>query len=49
MAGFTKALGDTTAYMAELWGIYEGLKLAKQRGVARLELRTDSQVMAHSL
>ncbi|KAK2449914.1 TMV resistance protein N [Trifolium repens] len=29
IAGFAKALGDTTAYMAELWGIYEGLKIAK--------------------
>jgi ribonuclease HI len=47
--GFSKALGDTTAYMAELWGIYEGLSLASRRGVPRLELRTDSQVIATSL
>jgi ribonuclease HI len=47
--GFAKALGDTTAYMAELWGIYEGLSLAHRRGVTRLEIRTDSQVIAHSL
>jgi ribonuclease HI len=47
--GFSKALGDTTAYMAELWGIYEGLRLAHRRGVTRLELRTDSQVIAQSL
>jgi ribonuclease HI len=47
--GFAKALGDTTAYMAELWGIYEGLNLAHRRGVTRLEIRTDSQVIAHSL
>jgi ribonuclease HI len=49
IAGFDKALGDTTAYMAELWGIYEGLKIANQRGVTRLELRTDSRVIAPSL
>jgi ribonuclease HI len=47
--GFSKALGDTTAYMAELWGIYEGLCIAHRRGVVRLELRTDSQVIAQSL
>jgi ribonuclease HI len=47
--GFAKALGDTTAYMAVLWGIYEGLRLAQRRGVTRLELRTDSQVIAQSL
>jgi ribonuclease HI len=47
--GFAKALGDTTAYMAELWGIYEGLCLAQRRGVMRLEVRTDSQVIAQSL
>jgi ribonuclease HI len=47
--GFAKALGDTTAYMAELWGIYEGLKLAYHKGVKNLELRTDSAVLANSL
>jgi ribonuclease HI len=47
--GFVKALGDTTTYMAELWGIYEGLKLAKQRGTMRIEVRTNSQVIAQSL
>jgi ribonuclease HI len=47
--GFSKALGDTTAYMAELWGIYEGLLLANRRAVERLELRTDSQTIAQCL
>jgi ribonuclease HI len=35
--------------MAELWGIYEGLRLAQRRRVMRLEVRTDSQVIAQSL
>jgi ribonuclease HI len=47
--GFAKAVGDTTAYMAELWGIYEGLHLAQRRGVMRLELRTDSHIIAQCL
>jgi hypothetical protein len=42
LAGFAKALGHTTTYMAELWGVYEGLRLANRRGVTGLELRTDS-------
>jgi ribonuclease HI len=47
--GFVKKLGDTNAYMAELWGIYEGLKLALRHGVMHLELRTDSQIIVQSL
>jgi ribonuclease HI len=47
--GFTKALGDTTAYMAELWGVFEGLILAKRRGVTKLDLRIDSEVIVKSL
>ncbi|MCI24657.1 ribonuclease H protein, partial [Trifolium medium] len=47
--GFTKALGDTNAYIAELWGIFEGLCLAKRKRVTKLELRTDSQVIAQNL
>jgi ribonuclease HI len=35
--------------MDELWGIYEGLTLAYRRKVMKLELRTDSQVLAQSL
>jgi ribonuclease HI len=49
MEGFAKGLGDTTAYMAELWGIYEGLRMARRQGVEKLELRSDSQVIVRSL
>jgi hypothetical protein len=47
--GIVKGLGDTSAYMAELWGIYEGLRLALRRGLMKIELRTDSKVIAQSL
>jgi ribonuclease HI len=47
--GFAKALGDTTAYMAELWGVFEGLVLARRLGVAKLEVRIDSAVIAQNL
>jgi ribonuclease HI len=49
MEGFVKGLGDTTAYMAELWGIYEGLRLARRQGVLKLEVQSDSQVIVRSL
>jgi ribonuclease HI len=47
--GFAMALGDTTAYMAELWGVFEGLVLAKRLGATKLELRIDSAVIVQSL
>jgi ribonuclease HI len=49
LEGYAKGLGDTTAYMAELWGIYEGLRMARRRGVEKLELRSDSQVIVQCL
>jgi ribonuclease HI len=35
--------------MAELWGVFESLILAKKRGVTKLELRVDSEVIVKSL
>jgi ribonuclease HI len=35
--------------MAELWGILEGLIMAKRRGVGRLDLRVDSAVIVKNL
>jgi ribonuclease HI len=49
MEGFAKGLGDATAYMSKLWGIYEGLRMARRGGVEKLELRSDSQVIVRSL
>jgi ribonuclease HI len=47
--GFSKNLGSTTAYIAELWGIYEGLCMAKRRNIRKVELLTDSMVIAQNL
>jgi hypothetical protein len=33
IAGFVKKVGFANAYIAELWGAYEGLKLARSRGL----------------
>lgn len=40
-----KHLGHTSAYMAELWGLYQGLCLAKNQGVLKLEVQIDSAVI----
>lgn len=49
LCGFSKKLGNTTAYVAELWGVPEALKIAKERGYPRVELRMDSKVVADCL
>ncbi|KAK2390756.1 heat shock 70 kDa protein [Trifolium repens] len=47
--GFTKNLGTASAYMAELWGLHEGLLLARSCGVQQLEIQLDSKVVVCSL
>lgn len=49
MGGFTKGLGYTSAFVAELWGAYEGLKLAKSRGFGQVELELDSTSVVRCL
>lgn len=48
LGGFARNLGDTTTYVAELWGVYEGLKLAHSLGVCFLEVQLDSLVVVGS-
>jgi ribonuclease HI len=45
ITGFSKFLGSTTAYMAEVWGLYEGLSLARSLGIERLEVQVDSEAL----
>ncbi|GAU15206.1 hypothetical protein TSUD_09440 [Trifolium subterraneum] len=47
--GFAKNLGNTNAYLAELWGFYEGLRLANQMGVHQLEVQLDSSIVVDSI
>ncbi|CAJ2664280.1 unnamed protein product [Trifolium pratense] len=47
--GFSKKLGNCSAYEVELWGVYEGLRLAWERGFKKVELRVDSMVVAYTL
>ncbi|MCI66699.1 ribonuclease H protein, partial [Trifolium medium] len=32
LGGFAKSLGSCHAFVAELWGVFEGLKLARRMG-----------------
>ncbi|PNX62105.1 ribonuclease H [Trifolium pratense] len=43
--GFTNKLGICNAYVAELWGVLEGLRYARSLGFNRIELDVDSSVV----
>ncbi|MCI44373.1 ribonuclease H protein, partial [Trifolium medium] len=47
--GFTKGLGACSAYVAKLWGVLEGLKMARVCGVRKLEIHIDSMVVVTSI
>lgn len=43
LCGFYKYIVRTNTYMAKLWGILQGLKIAKDRGFTHIVLQSDSQ------
>ncbi|MCH87362.1 ribonuclease H protein [Trifolium medium] len=49
ISGFSKNLEVCSAYVAELWGVFEGLKIARARGFRKIELQVDSQVVVNTL
>ncbi|KAK2419102.1 heat shock 70 kDa protein [Trifolium repens] len=40
--GFSKFIGRGDAYIAELWGVFEGMKLARRLNFNKVEVITDS-------
>jgi hypothetical protein len=42
LIGFSKLIGRGDAYIAELWGLLEGLKLAKRMSFKKIEVHVDS-------
>jgi ribonuclease HI len=42
-------LGITTTYVAEMWGVYEGLKLARSKSISNLIVQVDSAVVVHGI
>ncbi|GAU30604.1 hypothetical protein TSUD_392950 [Trifolium subterraneum] len=43
--GFSKSLGSATAYVAELWGLLEGISIARSMGFNKLEVQMDSEII----
>jgi ribonuclease HI len=42
ISGFSKFIGSGDAYIAELWGVFEGINLARQMNFTKVEVRIDS-------
>lgn len=49
IVGFTTKIGTTNSFIAELWGLREGLKIAIDRGFNKLIVETDSNAMVQAL
>ncbi|MCH85450.1 ribonuclease H protein [Trifolium medium] len=49
IGGFSMYLGRCNAYLVELWGVLEGLHLAREKGVTKMEVRVDSKVVVQTL
>lgn len=49
LGGFSRNLGITSAYEAELWGVLEGLLLARRLGFQMVDLRIDSTCVVNGI
>jgi ribonuclease HI len=49
LGGFAKNLGRCSAFVAELWGVYEGLSYVRRLGFREIMLDVDSSYVAHVL
>jgi ribonuclease HI len=49
LGGFSRHLGRCSAYIAELWGVFEGLRLARERGISKINVQVDSRVVVQTL
>jgi hypothetical protein len=47
--GFAKHLGKCSAYVAELWGVVEGMRYAHQLGFRKIQLSVDSAAVVQVL
>jgi ribonuclease HI len=45
LGGFAKGVGLCSAFVAELWGVFEGLSLAYRPGFRNVELEVDSETV----
>ncbi|PNY00696.1 ribonuclease H [Trifolium pratense] len=49
LGGFAKGVGNCSAFVAELWGVYEGLSYARRLGFMKVELNIDSVTVVNVL
>lgn len=49
MCGFSKCLGYCSAHVAELWGVYQGLMLAKSKDYNQLIVEIDSKQIVSNI
>jgi ribonuclease HI len=49
LSGFAKSLGTCSVMVAELWGVFEGLKLAWEKGHKLVELQMDAKEIVKAL
>jgi ribonuclease HI len=49
LGGFPKNLGRCSAFVAELWGVFEGLSYVRRLGFRQILLDVDSSYVAHVL
>ncbi|PNX97917.1 ribonuclease H [Trifolium pratense] len=47
LGGFAKGVGNCSAFVAELWGVLEGLLLVQRMGFENVELSIDSKAVVH--
>jgi ribonuclease HI len=49
LGGFAKYVGRCSVFVAELWGVYEGLKYVKNMGFTAVEVNVDSLAVVEAL
>lgn len=49
MFEFTVNIGKSSSFMAELWGLREGLRLAKERGFHNVEVKIDAEAVVKAI
>ncbi|GAU38444.1 hypothetical protein TSUD_151670 [Trifolium subterraneum] len=49
IGGFSRHLGIYRAYLAELWGVFDGLRFAWESGITKLKVQVDSPVVVYTL
>jgi hypothetical protein len=47
LGGFAKCVGLCSAFIAELWGVVEGLRLSHRLGFKKVEVNIDSEAVVH--